>query len=246
VVQEYIARNLDYILTMAPVLFGHVRPSLLAQVEKTLDATSTQSWSHRRLPTPSATLPAVIESEEEENGYGGNVYARGLTLDSNIFSISSDKRNEGFLKQRTENNEDILKQVRAVRNKLQQIEALELKQAKGQTLDDQQLVKLRTKRELEQALASLESGVLPESNKKAQKQFAKLPRESSDESLAMEENQKSSATDLKQRRRLERVKSKGRGSDASLQSGKAEAGISGKPVSRTRVLRRDLHTSLSK
>lgn len=203
---------------MAPVLFGHVRPSLLARVEKALDAGSTEPWSHRRLPTPSATLPAVVDSEDEEYGSGGNAYARGSTRELSTFTASSDKRvSEGFLQQTTESGEVILKQVRAVRKKLQQIEALELKQAKGQVLDDQQLLKLQTKRELERVLASLESGVLPEA-----KREAKHGKESVDKSTPIEENQKGGSSSSKQRRRLERKKSKGHGVTEPSQTGQMD------------------------
>ncbi|CAM6101074.1 unnamed protein product [Calypogeia fissa] len=230
--KEFISRNLDYILTMAPVLFGHIRPSLLAEVEKALDACSTQPWSHRRLPTPSATLPAVIDSEEEENGLGVNAYARGSARDLSVFNTAADKKSEGFLQQTTENGEAILKQMRAVRKKLQQIEALELKQAKGHILDDQQLLKVQTKRELERELASLELGLLPEPSMNGLKQDVKHYRETVDKSQSVGENY-SRGSGSKQRRRLEKTKSKGRGSYESLQIGRTDADAPGRPATQT-------------
>ncbi|KAL3696325.1 hypothetical protein R1sor_010401 [Riccia sorocarpa] len=157
--EELVLRNLDYVLTMAPVLFGHVRSALLAEVEKAWDDSSTQPWSHRRLPTPSATLPAVVDSEEEDDDLRHRGGKRGGSLNG---SLNDRTISEGFLRSVDENREAILKQFRAVKKKLQQIEALELKLSRGHSLDDQQLAKLRRKDELKEAIISLEAGVIPE------------------------------------------------------------------------------------
>lgn len=148
--------NLGYILSISSSVFGQLRPALLADLEKALDASSVQAWSHHRLPTPTATLPAVIDSEEEDCGVGERV--RGVDHHGGCDNRSSD---ELVLPRVVD--EDILRQLRAVRKKLQQIEALEMKLAKGHFLDDQQYAKLRTKQDLENSLMLLESGVMPKS-----------------------------------------------------------------------------------
>jgi len=86
-----------------------------------------------------------------------------LRVGSGELDFTGEKRpSEGFLLSGDSRGEDtIAKQLRAVRKKLQQIEALELKQLKGHDLDSQQLAKLLSKSELEISLSLLESGVLP-------------------------------------------------------------------------------------
>lgn len=155
-------RNLDYILTISPTVFAQLRPTLLAELEKALDSGSGQPWSHRLLPTPTATLPAVVDSEEDDSDTCGNSRVRNFSgMESTEHLSGVKKPTEGFLLSGTGGDDPVGKQLRAVRKKLQQVEALELKQLKGQTLDSQQLAKLQTKYELQEALSLLEAGILP-------------------------------------------------------------------------------------
>lgn len=161
--QDLVLRNLDYILTISSSTFGQLPAALLAELEKVLDSSSNEPWSQRLLPTPSATLPVVIDSEEEDSDTCGDSRIRNLRVGSGELDFIGEKTpSEGFLLSGDSRGEDAVgKQLRAVRKKLQQIEALELKQLKGHDLDSQQLAKLLSKPELEICLSLLESGVLP-------------------------------------------------------------------------------------
>lgn len=161
--QDLVLRNLDYILTISSSTFGQLPAALLAELEKVLDSRSSEPWSQRLLPTPSATLPVVIDSEEEDSDTCGDSRIRNLRVGSGELDFIGEKTpSEGFLLSGDSKGEDAVgKQLRAVRKKLQQIEALELKQRRGHDLDSQQLAKLLSKPELEISLSLLESGVLP-------------------------------------------------------------------------------------
>lgn len=161
--QDLVLRNLDYMLTISPSIYAQLPPALLAELEKVLDSSSSEPWSQRLLPTPSATLPVVIDSEEEDGDTCGDSRIRNLRVGSGELNLIGEKTSsEGFLLSRDTGGDDAVgKQLRAVRKKLQQIEALELKQLKGHDLDSQQLAKLLSKPALEISLSFLESGVLP-------------------------------------------------------------------------------------
>jgi hypothetical protein len=161
--QDSVLRNLDYILTISPTTFAQLQPSLLVALEKVLDSRSNQPWSHRLLPTPSATLPAVIDSEEDDSDACGNPRSRSFSWLEGMdkLTVGKSSTEDYFLSGNGREDDAVGKQLRAVRKKLQQIEALELKQFKGQALDSQQLAKIETKHELEEALSLLESGILP-------------------------------------------------------------------------------------
>ncbi|BBN02425.1 inhibitor of Bruton tyrosine kinase [Marchantia polymorpha subsp. ruderalis] len=223
--EELVLRNLDYVLTMAPVLFGHVRPSLLAEVEKAWDASSTQPWSHRRLPTPSATLPAIIDSEEEEEDRGNEPNSRGSKREVSLGSFNERMLSEGFLQAADENVEAITKQLRALKKKLQQVEALELKQSRGHTLDDQQLAKLRTKRDLEDSILSLEAGVIPEPLKKGNNQESRSKRDGKEKYPSIGESSSSKPDSTRPSRKLEKKKSKSQTSSDDWRSKKLENNI---------------------
>ena len=152
-VQELVLHNLDYLLAISPMTFTHVSPTLLADVEKALDATSSQSWSHRLLPTPTALFPAVVESEEDDTD--SEIISRRRSLS---FFEPVKKGSEGIFHQESELDQAKAKQVRALKKKLQQIEALELKQFRGHKLDHQQEAKLLTKQTLIDAILAIESG----------------------------------------------------------------------------------------
>ncbi|KAJ0855009.1 putative regulator of chromosome condensation 1/beta-lactamase-inhibitor protein II [Helianthus annuus] len=94
--EEIVIRNLDYIFTVSTHAFASASLDVLANLEKSLDSKSSESWSHRRLPTPTATFPAVINSEEDDSD---NEFFR--TRDnSNGEKMDSQKKNEGTKKQR--------------------------------------------------------------------------------------------------------------------------------------------------
>lgn len=128
-------------------------PEILVNLEKLLDEKSTEPWSQRRLPTVTATYPAVIESDGEEEEAreilrprkSGKSASRPSTLSSH----------ENFLQKDCTAEQAVSKQIRAIRKKLQQIEILEAKQRAGQQLDDQQLAKLESRAALEGELAEL-------------------------------------------------------------------------------------------
>ncbi|XP_010549694.1 PREDICTED: uncharacterized protein LOC104820785 isoform X2 [Tarenaya hassleriana] len=152
--EEIVIRNLDFILTVSPQVFASTSPDVLAYLEKLLDDKSTQAWSFRRLPTPTATFPVVIDSEEEETE--GDILK---TRDNHMKHLSSiveeGPRSDSFLQPQDELSQCISRQVRALRKKLQQIEILEAKHSRGHSLDGQQMAKLQKKLDLECSLAEL-------------------------------------------------------------------------------------------
>lgn len=154
--EDLVLHNLDYLLTISPMAFAHVAPVLLAEVEKALDASSSQPWSNRRLPTPTAVFPAVVDSEEDEYEAGYVSRMRPLPFSSSISDV--EKVTEGFLHQESEVDKAVVKQLRALRKKLQQIDELELQQARGHPLDDQQKTKLQKKQAIKDAIVALDSG----------------------------------------------------------------------------------------
>lgn len=146
-------RNLDYIFTVATQSVANTSLEILANLEKLLDSKSSESWSFRRLPTPTATFPAIINSEEEDSEYDP-MRTRSNQLKKSV--LRSDQVNyDSFLHPKNNLDEGLTKQIRALRKKLQQIEMLEEKQIKGQNLDQQQLAKLKTRPELENLLVDL-------------------------------------------------------------------------------------------
>ncbi|CAK9191892.1 unnamed protein product [Sphagnum troendelagicum] len=187
--EDLVLRNLDYILTISPTTFAQIQPTLLAELEKSLDSHSTQAWSHRLLPTPSATLPAVVDSEEDESDASGTARRVLVHMDSGGYLTGRENAaSQGFLLPLDGGNDAVVKQLRAVRKKLQQIEALELKQSRGHTLDTQQLAKLQTKFDLEEALLSLESGILPTSVTKSLKMQSSELQKSGSKAHAKDED----------------------------------------------------------
>ncbi|XP_052175101.1 uncharacterized protein LOC127789981 isoform X3 [Diospyros lotus] len=148
--EDIAIRNIDYILTLSPYAIAGASLDILANLEKSLDTRSSESWSYRQLPTPTATFPVIINSEEEDSD---SELLR--TRDNHITNITSEKidhRLDCFL-QGNDANQVINKQIRALKKKLQQIEMLEQKHSKGHILDDQQVAKLRSKAVLENSLA---------------------------------------------------------------------------------------------
>lgn len=152
--EDIVIRNLDYILTVSTHAVATASLDVLASLEKSRDLKSSELWCYRRLPTPTATFPAVINSEEEDNE---DDFPRTCGNHNKMLTSMKDKyqRLDNFLHPVEDANEGICRQVRALRKKLQQIEILEEKQANGFHLDDQQIAKLQTRSSLERLLAEL-------------------------------------------------------------------------------------------
>lgn len=147
-----VIRNLDYIFAVSAHAIASASPNILANLEKLLDTKSSEPWSYRRLPTPTATLPPVLNSEEEDSD---SEYPRIRDNPKSILKIYGDKRLDCFLQPNDAGEQAVIKQVRALRKKLQQIDMLEAKQSSGHQLDDQQIAKLQTRFALESALVEL-------------------------------------------------------------------------------------------
>ncbi|KAM7272743.1 hypothetical protein ACFE04_027406 [Oxalis oulophora] len=151
--EDIVIRNLDYILTVSSHAFASASLDILAGLEKLLDIRSSEPWSYRRLPTPTATFPVIINSEEEDSESEFLRSRENHTI--KLTSGEKDLRHDSFLQAKDDPNQGIDKQIRALRKKLQQIEILETKQSKGSQLDDQQIAKLQTRSDVESSLANL-------------------------------------------------------------------------------------------
>ncbi|XP_043698410.1 uncharacterized protein LOC122649110 [Telopea speciosissima] len=149
--EDMAIRNLDYIFTVSTQAVASASPDVLANLEKLLDSRSSEPWSYRRLPTPTATFPVVINSEEEDNE------SECLRVRANpLKHILKNQGYQGsvyFQQNKDGANPSVLKAIRNLRKKLQQIEVLEIKQSNGHLLDEQQIAKLQTKPFLESSLA---------------------------------------------------------------------------------------------
>lgn len=152
--QDIAIHNLDYILTVSSHAFASASPEILANVENLLDRRSSEPWSYRRLPTPTATFPVIITSEEEDSE-SEVIRTRDYHNNKSTSKTGVGQRSDSFLQPKDDPNQGTSKQVRALRKKLQQIEMLEAKQSKGHILDNQQIAKLQTKSTLESSLAEL-------------------------------------------------------------------------------------------
>lgn len=186
--QEMAVRNLDYIVTVAAPSIINASPEILAKLEKVLDEKSVEPWSHRRLPTMTATFPAVIDSDEGEDYTNQRGLVRIRNNDSHLSKINRESRTDSFLLVETDAEQAVSKQVRALRKKLQQIEMLELKQLSGHQLDNQQLAKVTSRvallseleelgypyeSELNQAAACVNDGKLSNKSEGSKKQRRK-------------------------------------------------------------------------
>ncbi|KAL5547330.1 hypothetical protein UlMin_007017 [Ulmus minor] len=194
--EDIVIRNLDYVFTVSSHAISSVSLEILASLENSLDQRSSESWSHRRLPTPTATFPAIINSEEEDSE---NEFQRTRDNHSNKSASKHqlNQRLDSFLLPRDDPNEGIGKQIRALRKKLQQIEILEAKQSSGCLLDDQQIAKLQMRSVLESSLADLgvpvvtmqvnSSSVLPDGKGSRKNESLKKQRRRSKYRAAQEE-----------------------------------------------------------
>lgn len=152
--EDIAIRNLDYILTVSSHSFASASLDILADLEKSLDRRSSESWSYRRLPTLTATFPVIINSEEEDSE-NEVLRTRDKHTKKSTLKNEGDTRLDSFFQPKGDANQEISKQVRALRKKLQQIEMLEVKLSNGHILDEQQIAKLQTKSVLESSLAEL-------------------------------------------------------------------------------------------
>jgi hypothetical protein len=118
-----------------------------------LDEKSSEPWSQRRLPTVTATYPAVIDSDIEEDE--AREFLRPRKCGKSATRPSGMSNQENFLENNCTAEQAVSKQIRALRKKLQQIEILEAKQLAGHQLDNQQQAKLESRAALESELAEL-------------------------------------------------------------------------------------------
>uniref|UniRef100_A0ACD5UYW0 Uncharacterized protein n=1 Tax=Avena sativa TaxID=4498 RepID=A0ACD5UYW0_AVESA len=151
--EDTAIRNLDYIFTVATPSIMNASPDILANLERLLDEKSSEPWSHRHLPTMTATYPAVIDSDAEGDGAGG--FPRLKDSQNPALKSYGMSSYDNFLQEESNAEQAVSKQIRALRKKLQQIEMLEAKQLDGHNLDDQQLAKLESRAALESELAEL-------------------------------------------------------------------------------------------
>lgn len=148
-------RNLDYIFTAAAPSIINASPDILVKLEKVLDGKSAEPWSHRRLPTMTATFPAIIDSDEGEDYTDKRGLVRARNNERNLSKINRESRTDSFLLVDTDADQAVSKQVRALRKKLQQIEMLEQKQLSGLQLDNQQFAKVASRDALVSELEEL-------------------------------------------------------------------------------------------
>lgn len=148
-------RNLDYIFTAAAPSIINASPDILVKLEKVLDGKSAEPWSHRRLPTMTATFPAIIDSDEGEDYTDQRGLVRARNNERNLSKINRESRTDSFLLVDTDADQAVSKQVRALRKKLQQIEMLEQKQLSGLQLDNQQFSKVASRDALVSELEEL-------------------------------------------------------------------------------------------
>ncbi|URE36853.1 Regulator of chromosome condensation (RCC1) repeat [Musa troglodytarum] len=149
--EELAIHNLDYIFTVSASAIASASPEVLAKLEKLLDTRSSEPWSYRRLPTPTATFPVIINSDEDiQKGH-----FRLRDNSDNVLTKQESSRIDCFVQTDLITDQTVFKQVRALKKKLQQIEILVAKQLNGHHLDDQQIAKIQTRSSLECALAEL-------------------------------------------------------------------------------------------
>eukprot|EP00252_Welwitschia_mirabilis_P019140 TRINITY_DN4353_c0_g1_i1.p1 TRINITY_DN4353_c0_g1~~TRINITY_DN4353_c0_g1_i1.p1 ORF type:complete len:1124 (+),score=296.88 TRINITY_DN4353_c0_g1_i1:577-3948(+) len=156
--EDFVLHNLDYIITISPTALSSVSPLLLSKLEKSLDAKSSESWSHRHLPTQTATFPVVVDSEEDDIGVAVPRLCNNVSADITDGTADKKKPGDGFLLGKSAAEHNKAKQARAIKKKLQQIEMLELRQRRGHHLDEQQKAKLESKYLLLSRLSYLETG----------------------------------------------------------------------------------------
>ncbi|KAB2049504.1 hypothetical protein ES319_A13G181100v1 [Gossypium barbadense] len=118
--EDIVIRNLDYILTVSSQAFASASPDVLASLEKSLDSRSTESWSYRQLPSPTATFPVIINSDEDDSE---SEVLRTRDNKNKTCVVNEGDRLDSFLQPKDYLNQGISEQVQALQKKLQQIES---------------------------------------------------------------------------------------------------------------------------
>ncbi|KAK7315561.1 hypothetical protein VNO77_34114 [Canavalia gladiata] len=149
--EEIVLRNLDYIFTISSHAISSASLDVLANLERSLNQRSSESWSYRRFPSSTATFSVIINSEEDDS----DMDFQRTPLKMCALKLEKDQSADSFLLPKDDPDQGVLKVVRALRKKLQQIEVLEVKQSKGYLLDDQQIAKLQSKSALWNSLSEL-------------------------------------------------------------------------------------------
>ncbi|KAK4786722.1 hypothetical protein SAY86_010555 [Trapa natans] len=105
--QDIVIRNLDYIFAVSSQSIASASPEILANLEKLLDSRSSEPWSSRRLPRPTAVFPTILDSEEEdcENGL---IRTRSI---KKCFPVNSTQNIDSFLRPKLDLNEGISKEM---------------------------------------------------------------------------------------------------------------------------------------
>jgi hypothetical protein len=163
--QAMVLRNLDYILMVTPAaILAQIRPSVLAELEGLMGSHVAQGgWVPRKLPCATSSKNVPILEEEDDNGkraresrIGSEVREERVVMDvGQAVGIGLVR----FLQQKDELG--AVRRVRALRKKLQQIEALEARHGEGYALDAQQRAKVRSKEDIQLAVEALEQGREP-------------------------------------------------------------------------------------
>ncbi|ONM51499.1 uncharacterized protein [Zea mays] len=151
--EDLAIRNLDYIFTVGASSIMNASSEILVNLEKLLDEKSSEPWSQHRLPTMTATYPAVIDSDVEEDE--AREFPKTRKCGKSASRPSAMSSDDSFLQKDCTAEQAVSKQIRALRKKLQQIEILEAKQLAGHQLDSQQVAKLESRAALEGELAEL-------------------------------------------------------------------------------------------
>ncbi|KAJ0078500.1 hypothetical protein Patl1_22839 [Pistacia atlantica] len=94
--EDICIRNLDYILTVSSHAFSSASLDILANLEKLLDLRSSEPWCYRRLPTPTATFPVIINSEEEDSE-NEVLRTRNNNMKKSTFKKEGNTRLDSFL-----------------------------------------------------------------------------------------------------------------------------------------------------
>lgn len=207
ILQDLAIRNLDYIFTVGAPSIMNASPEILVNLEKLLDEKSSEPWSQRRLPTMTATYPAVIDSDVEEDE--AREFPKPRKCGKSASRPSAMSSHDNFLQKDCTAEQAVSKHIRALRKKLQQIEILEAKQLSGHQLDNQQLAKLKSRAALEGELAELgvpleaysASSACPAEGRKAEvskKQKRKNKQATQTPSVKSEPGQQISITDLQE------------------------------------------------
>jgi hypothetical protein len=163
--QAMVLRNLDYILMVTPTaILAQIRPSVLAELEGLMGSHVAQGgWVPRKLPCATSSKNVLVLEEEDDSGeraresrMRSEAWEERVVMDvGQAVGIGLGR----FLQQKDELG--AVRRIRALRKKLQQIEALEARHGEGYALDAQQRAKVRSKEDIQLAVEALEQGREP-------------------------------------------------------------------------------------